>query len=142
MGLDLLIAIRDQYSTNDSAKVTILSTELDTFSLKEAARTKLVKNYSLVNETETKEAIWATLSDGRTHLLDDAQTKSSEALSSSQLKHASEVNFATLMSFDNENEVSECENSALHDSSVDSVCSASQELEGQKFLSHTRWGCK
>ena len=103
MGLDLLIAIRDQYS----AKITTLSTEIDTFSLKEASRTKLVKKYSLVDETETKEAIWATLSDRRTHLLDYAKTNSSEALSDSKLKHTSEVNFATLMSFDNDDEVSE-----------------------------------
>ena len=186
MGLDLLIAIRDQYST----EVTTLSSDTESFSLKDAARAKLVNKYSLVDETETKEAISAALSDRMTHLLESATTRSSdisEACSSSQLneltpkpigqrklKHASEVNFATMMSLDDDDEVSEHENapsvkeissenvagpklrryiSEKHDSvecdlqlshisSVDSARSAGQELEGQKFLSHTRWGCK
>ena len=186
MGLDLLIAIRDQYS----AEVTTLSTDTDSFSLKEAARAKLVNKYSLVDETETKEAISAALSDRMTHLLESATTRSSdisEACTSSQLneltpkpigqhklKHASEVNFATMMSLDDDDEVSldenapsvkevssenvagpklrryisekhdsvECDLQLSHISSVDSARSAGQELEGQKFLSHTRWGCK
>ena len=187
MGLDLLIAIRDQYS----AEVTTLSTDTDSFSLREAARAKLVNKYSLVDETETKEAISAVLSDRTTHLLESATTRSSDisdTCTSSQLnesktqpigqrklKHASEVNFATMMSTDDDDEASEHENalsvkeqkseilasgpklrryiSDSHDctecdlqlshiSSVDSARSTGQELEGQKFLSHTRWGCK
>ena len=49
MGLDLLIAFRDKYLDG----VTTLSTDPDSFSLKDAARSKLVRNLAMVDEKES-----------------------------------------------------------------------------------------
>ena len=70
MGLDLLIAIRDKHLDG----VTTLSTDPSSFSLKDAARSKLVKNLAMVDEKESIHAINGVLTDKKKHLLESATT--------------------------------------------------------------------
>lgn len=70
MGLDLLIAIRDKHSEG----VTTLSTDTASFSLKEAARSKLVRNLAMVDEKESLQVVTSVLTDRKKHLLESATT--------------------------------------------------------------------
>lgn len=123
MGLDLLIAFRDKYLDG----VTTLSTDPDSFSLNDAARSKLVRNLAMVDEKESLQAVTDVLTDRTKHLLESATTKSSnfsEANTAYQSKYdnatsptvsadfesgqvrklASEVNFTSLMSSDDDDD--------------------------------------
>ena len=70
MGLDLLIAIKDKHHD----EVTTLSTDPSSFSLKDAARSKLVRNLAMVDEKESMQAVIGVLTDRKKHLLESATT--------------------------------------------------------------------
>lgn len=70
MGLDLLIAIRNKQHD----EVTTLSTDPSSFSLKDAAKSKLVRNLAINDEKEAQQAVKGVLSDKKKHLLESATT--------------------------------------------------------------------
>ena len=70
MGLDLLIAIKDKHHD----EVTTLSTDPSSFSLKDAAKSKLVRNLAMVDEKESMQAVTGVLTDRKKHLLESATT--------------------------------------------------------------------
>ena len=123
MGVDLLIAIREPHTDN----VTTLSTDPSSFSLKEAARSKLVKNLAMNDEKESLQAVKSVLSDRNKHLLESATTQSSNFSEANTTSHnksdyapsptlsadikagqvrkiVTEVNFASLMCSDDDDD--------------------------------------
>lgn len=70
MGLDLLIAIRDKHLDS----VTTLSTDPGSFTLKDAARSKLVRNLAMDDEKESLQTFTGMLTDSKKHLLESATT--------------------------------------------------------------------
>lgn len=70
MGLDLLIAIRDKHLE----EVTTLSTDPDCFSLKDAARSKLVRKLAMDDEKESLKAVTSVLTESKKYLLESATT--------------------------------------------------------------------
>ena len=71
MGLDLLLAIRDTYAD----EVMTFSTDPSGFTVKDAAKAKLVRKVSLLDEQESSQSMTDLVSDSKARLVDSISSR-------------------------------------------------------------------